>query len=520
MLDNVTIRNSNFADDFDTLVVLSEEDRKKAANRLKELDQRYGHSPDTSLRVNSYDNDDYLFVADMLQDIRELHKYIYYNPYNDNWIRGNAEIPYIHLDFEEKPTFSIDESGYVIPDDAKLNMSVKPPSLLNGTHKLSFNYYWLKRYISFLQTIFDDNEEEVITLKDIPKQTVEQKTHSEMLQIVTDLTRCGLKKQANSLKLYVNSFTEDRLIPCPILTIIETNAEKTCVWSYVDEDGTSFRIPMKKTIYNTSGFAALFHERNHLVSELFINSLKMMLAHETAHVARGHWLLRVNEPEYSMTRNVMMNCEINADWTAAIWLINELLYDTVDGNPYTPVICYDKKTLIHLWSVRIFAAYLSLSWFSRNDARIWSRETIKEFVNKDTANHPIYQFRLFCMLNKVKDHLDHMGRASEKEAHHLYTADKCSIDKSVYDEVWKNACDMIFSFEYAFRACWNSDERCTIDKIRDSMFIISNAKPEFQEKNPFYMCYMGEATKELEEYESEWQTVLDKLRKYGMFFRM
>ena len=34
------------------------------------------------------------------------------------------------------------------------------------------------------------------------------------------------------------------------------------------------------------------------------------------------------------------------------------------------------------------------------------------------------------------------------------------------------------------------------------------------------MCYMDEAMKELEEYESEWQTVLDKLRKYGMFFRM
>ena len=30
----------------------------------------------------------------------------------------------------------------------------------------------------------------------------------------------------------------------------------------------------------------------------------------------------------------------------------------------------------------------------------------------------------------------------------------------------------------------------------------------------------GKTLEELEEYESEWQTVLDKLRKYGMFFRM
>ena len=79
---------------------------------------------------------------------------------------------------------------------------------------------------------------------------------------------------------------------------------------------------------------------------------------------------------------------------------------------------------------------------------------------------------------------------------------------------------MIFSFEYAFRACWNSDERCTLDKIRDGLFIVPNAQPEAKEKIPFYMCHMDEAMKELEEYESEWQNVLDKLRKYGMFYRM
>ena len=70
---------------------------------------------------------------------------------------------------------------------------------------------------------------------------------------------------------------------------------------------------MKKTIYNTSGFADLFERRVELVSELFQSSIKMILAHETAHVARGHWTLRMKEPEYSQTRNVMMNCEINAD---------------------------------------------------------------------------------------------------------------------------------------------------------------------------------------------------------------
>ena len=74
MLENVTIRNPKFADEYDTLIGLSEEDRKKAAKRLIELDKRYGHGLNKSLKINAYDNDDYLFVADMLQDIREENK--------------------------------------------------------------------------------------------------------------------------------------------------------------------------------------------------------------------------------------------------------------------------------------------------------------------------------------------------------------------------------------------------------------------------------------------------------------
>ena len=37
MLENVTIRNPEFSDEYDTLIELSEEDRKKAAKRLVEL---------------------------------------------------------------------------------------------------------------------------------------------------------------------------------------------------------------------------------------------------------------------------------------------------------------------------------------------------------------------------------------------------------------------------------------------------------------------------------------------------
>ena len=46
------------------------------------------------------------------------------------------------------------------------------------------------------------------------------------------------------------------------------------------EDGNTFRVPMKKTIFNTSGFADLFDRWVEMVSDLFIASIKMILAHE------------------------------------------------------------------------------------------------------------------------------------------------------------------------------------------------------------------------------------------------
>ena len=90
-------------------------------------------------------------------------KKIYYNAYTSEWVRGNSEIPYIHLDFVERPALKKDEFGNYVPDDKKLNMGVKVP-LFNGACRLEFNYYWLKQYLKFLQTIFDSNEDLVVCL--------------------------------------------------------------------------------------------------------------------------------------------------------------------------------------------------------------------------------------------------------------------------------------------------------------------------------------------------------------------
>lgn len=48
------------------------------------MDSAHGFIPDKSCYANSYENDDYLFVADMLQDVRELHKKYILIPKNKN----------------------------------------------------------------------------------------------------------------------------------------------------------------------------------------------------------------------------------------------------------------------------------------------------------------------------------------------------------------------------------------------------------------------------------------------------
>lgn len=69
---------------------------------------------------------------------------------------------------------------------------------------------------------------------------------------------------------------------------------------------------------------------------------------------------------------------------------NELLYDTVTDDTQYPVLAYTRKDLVYLWSIRILAIYISLSWVERNEERGWTEETISEFIKKSKATHPIY----------------------------------------------------------------------------------------------------------------------------------
>ena len=520
MFERLTIWAPQVEYEHSSLVQLDETERAFISERLKRLDNKWKTPLDTSVWVNSYKNDDYLLVAGMLQEVRDIHKKIYYNNYKSEWVCGQLEIPYIHLDFVERAALSKDEYGNYTPDDKKLNIGVKEP-LQNGAYRLEFNYYWLKQYLKFLQKIFDSNEEIVCSLPDeVDFGPVKYSTREKLLFLADTISSNGLKTQADILRMYANSGTNPEKIEEPCLTYLNEGNHNLITWGFFGEDGKSIKIPMKKTIYNTSGFAHWFERRVELVSEIFLDSIKMILAHETAHVARGHWNLRTKEPDYSMRRDVMMNCEINADWTAAVWMLNELLYNTANGNPHYNILRYTRKELVEQWAIRVLAIYVCLSWTERNDNRIWSEKTIEDFVNRSEATHPVYQFRLFCTLGHIRKHLDPMKEKNRENGYAIRTLDDTPLDDELFNMVWQYASDMIFSFEYAFHACWNEDERTEWEKIRQGLLVVENATPEKNTEVPFLMCYMDKAKEELEQYEREWPAILSKLRKCGMYFKM
>ena len=120
-------------------------------------------------------------------------------------------------------------------------------------------------------------------------------------------------------------------------------------------------------------------------------------------------------------------------------------------------------------------------------------------------------------MNHIKEHLDHMANQNKKEGYALRTADNTPPDEELFAQVWERACDMIFSFEYAFRACWNTDERTTWKKLREGLYIVE--KPHRKAMQKFHSsCVIWMMQKRIEDYERQWPEILTKLREYGMYF--
>ena len=544
---NATIYAETQYSENNTIVGLDQNEKEHLKSILQKEDAKWGFHLERKYHfLNQYDNDDYVYVASLLRQVRGLHHLIYFNPFEKKWSAGYSEIPYMHLRFTENARYKLDENGrpvfgddgLPVVDPKSFRIGVRPPCF-NGSHILEFNHYWLQQYIRFLQKIFDDNEElvfevpeKVICADGIERKvediSVEYTTKEELLKDIEHFRKQReFAKVLPALEVYANTIIDGTKVQKPALFCWKKSPiEKTVKimgWILFDEQRKIFSVDMKKKIYNTSGFAKKFKERNVLISEIFCNSLQMILAHETAHVANGHWNLRMKENQYSMQKDVMMVCELNADHTAIMWLLNELLFE--EGKPESPFLAYKKSDLIHLWSIRIFSAYLALSWGYQDDERIWSAQTLEDFQRNHGATHPPYQFRVYNLLNEAFFHIEHICKESEMSMTTtgmlpLCTIDGHRLDSEVSAAVKKEVLNLVYSFEASFKESYATDVRDTEQKLDESLVVEKESRPKTAKEVPFLFAYMDKAKQELKRIEAKWPEVRGKLETVGTYRKL
>lgn len=139
--------------DADTWVFMSEGFKANLKRSMLSLDESYGRSIVTPSYLNSYDHPDYLWLMYELNNLRRAYNNSQKNPYTGELLEGRKEIPYVQIRLKETATS---------------NKSVYPSSTLNayGSEKkphyvIEFEYPFLRAFMNFLFTVFDDNPQQL-----------------------------------------------------------------------------------------------------------------------------------------------------------------------------------------------------------------------------------------------------------------------------------------------------------------------------------------------------------------------
>ena len=518
-----------------TIVQLPESFREKLGQFIKAQDVEHG------IDLRCYDNDDYLFVAGLFYHAHNVYRTMGFDLYNGQWIDGCCDIPYTAIRVIEQPcvvtdqndTPILDDNGMFIPDDKKLNAGISKPYYRNGEpyYLFTFNRYMLQRFAVFLQEVFDKNEELVISLDGgpirldnirecspgevLPQFGMTSKDH--VLKLGRDLWASGLTDWGYALIRESAYMADDEIVPEPAFLLLGTDDPDKGIplgFAYSDSNRNCIYAPIRKQIYKSSGFYRYFTRRNILITELFEEAIRIIVYHEFAHIANGHGLLLEADKEYAKSKRIAVCAEQNADDFAMRMMICELLYDTIDGNPASGQLEYTRSELIHKWSIRIFASYLALSWIYRGDDRRWDEQVLLDYQGNDAVQHPLYQFRVYNIVNCAINRLQHMLQHQDPP---MTTAEGLPIDKNVIESAINETLDLINSFEANFRANDN-DTRSYEKKIRDSWLAEPKNIPDVPEDIPLLFTSLSEqAAKEAAQIRSTWPELKARLKEVGAY---
>lgn len=508
--------------DRNSIVELTEMERSQLKDYVKNEDQMHGFDVSDDRKYNS---DDYLYVVSLVQEVVSAYYRMNYIPQIGKWRDGYSEVPYIHVELFDGCAIQLID-GMWVPNDKGLVVQVNGPDN-NNCYTLRMDRNYLLRYIQFLQQIFDQNQE---LFTDLCTQKVtfgdgrtglatdglaasERLSRNEILLQALQLQHQGAKEPGDAMMNYALSLSDDERVFMPNIVFINNHFDGL---AFYDEKRKGLSIPLKKPIYNTSGFAKYFYGRNDLISQIFKESLLAVIAHEFSHVANGHCLLGKNRPDYAEQKAIRVCAEQNADDSAIRLQMSELLFHGKSGNPHDYELEYTARELIELWSVRGFSMYLSLSWMYRGEDQEWDDGTLEGYISNTKVKHPLYQFRTFNSINRIINHLS--GILGFEESKQFKTADGCAIDENLLKMAQDKTMDLINSFESCFEICYGEEERSLEELLDQSWRVEVKSEPTEIQKVPYCMpIFNSQANDEIRVIMETWPELKRALEESGTY---
>ena len=510
----------NYSDERKSIISFSPDNKVEIKTQLQHLELQHGFDEKYHTGINSYDNEDYLFLYWLSYEANDVYERMNRNPQTGEFRPGYKKVPYIHVELT---------SDFVI-EDKYLNAGV---TKMGDIYRIRLNKYLFRQVIGFLQLIFDSNMEHTIALGKLQcvyadgtegiaadsYQNEKLVTKNDIMMQARRLIQLGLREQGMNMMQYACSLESGVKVHMPSLLFQKDEQGKQIVdVIYYDTVRKVIVHPLKKKIFNTSSFYKWFERRNDLIQRVFVEVMQFIVTHEFAHIANGHCDLMAADEAYCKERRIALCAELNADDTAVRWRVFDLLFQGIDGNPQNPWLAYTRDELKEEWAIRGFSAYLAMSWGFREEERVWNEDTLRDFLQDKSKDHPIYQFRTYSILNRVLCSLENILVIEESQE--LRTKDGYMIDKAFIEAVETEIIDMINSFEAYFDETYN-DNRTLAEWNCESGKVEEHTMPKNAQQVPFLMpVFWEEANLEMKKIAEPWEELRGRLEENGTYCKL
>lgn len=231
-----------------------------------------------------------------------------------------------------------------------------------------------------------------------------------------------------------------------------------CIWRIFDDNPQIFHekngkqvvdYQFRAPIYRQPPFDKYFEVRHDLPAIVYHQSIRMMLAHELAHIGCGHLDLQAADPAFGNRTDTKLSEEINADNQAICWLLGTCWLETE-----TNVLKLSYDDLFQELSLTVFAVYLLYTWNYQGAERIWNESTIADYGHK---SHLPYQLRTFNFLQICFQRLLNLGEWSKRGK--VVSADGVPITPDFLWSVFDEAMQMILAYEKSLYMPFAQTER-------------------------------------------------------------